>query len=144
MGADLWRGGDYNTERRYWVGNKKLPEGTALYREARENKNNFITKYYGYDDNGNDVIELPKEKMWVIKCNGKRAIYQDDDNLYIYILDRNGAFVKYKPISCMLSSLNKYIYFPIRHCDSNEWCQLYPDSKNQIRYVKKLILSYHL
>lgn len=46
--------------------------GTEDYGASAEQKRDrHIVKYFLYDRNYNDSIEIPKNKMWKVKCNGK-------------------------------------------------------------------------
>jgi hypothetical protein len=139
MGAVTWISTGLYTERWYTNPdyNTTLPAGTAGYGASAEKlRDKFIIKYYTYDENGNDIVEIPKHDMWLIKHNGKRFNVQDDDSLFYYIL-KNEIYLK-SPNSRAIANFRKLL--PIKKCNIDKWCELYPTYDGQTLYVKKLIL----
>jgi len=139
MGAVKLQGGSFFTERWYVNPdyNVTLATGTAGYGASAEKlKDKFVIKYYTYDENGNATVEIPKHDMWIIKHNGKRFNKQDDNNLFYYIL-KNKSYIK-DSNSRAISEFRKLL--PIKKCQVDGWCELYPTDDGEILYIKKSIL----
>jgi hypothetical protein len=119
-----------------------VPSGTAFYGAAANKiKNRFDIKYYVRDDENSELI-IPKKDMWSINHNGKRFNKQDDDDLYYYFLDSVDVYKKYinKGASRPLTVRNGSI-IPIKSCDINGWCKVYPNRHSNDLYVKETILK---
>jgi hypothetical protein len=122
----------------------EIPSGTEFYGAAADRiKHKFIIKYYIRDDS-NSEKEIPSNNMWELNHNGKRANYQDDNDLMFYskISENNYEKFKrkYKGKEYDLV-IPKDILLPIKECDSTEWCLLYPTIFSKELYIKLSILK---
>jgi hypothetical protein len=147
LGAKKWsdRGGLY-VER--WFENPEYnydtPSGTEFYGAAADAvRDRFVIKYYISDD-GDNVIPIPIKDMWVNKINDKPNIVHAED-LYFYSRNIEGRFEKYRNVGFTAPMhIPIGLLLPIKSCNSQGWCQLYPTSYEGILYVRQIILDYHL
>jgi hypothetical protein len=141
MGARLYESNGFYVARFYEnpKNSSALPSGTAIYREARENINNFIIKYYISDKRGSE-IEIPAKDMWKVKHNGKYYTEQDDD--YFFYVRDGDDFKKYHVpgADCCLTIGEDIKLLPIKECYEDGLCKLYPTAYPETLYVKKSIL----
>jgi hypothetical protein len=124
-----------------------IPSGTAFYGAAANKiKYRFIVKYYAWEDGNNEKI-IPNNHMWTVNHNGKRFNLQDDDSLFFYRKSPSGDYQKYphkKGSRYMAAIAKESSLLPVKKCNLDGWCQLYPTWKGIILYVQKKVLKAHL
>ena len=147
LGAQKWIGGNHYVQRWYLnpqYSKDEIPKGTAFYGDAAEKiKDKFIIKYY-MQDGKDSLTEIPLKDMWKVQHNGKNFHIQTDDNLFYYIKDTDGTFIKKEAIRFGTRG-SAGVMVPIKECYTNGWCKLYRSydfngKLNETSYVKKSIL----
>ncbi|MCW8838772.1 MAG: hypothetical protein OQK11_08735 [Thiovulaceae bacterium] len=102
----------------------EIPKGTKFYGVSADKiKHKFIVRYYIIKPNGNNMEEIPKKDMWMVKQEN-----------YLYVKDINNKFIKseYAP-----GGKYDLKFIPIKECIDSKWCKLYENMYDKELYIKR-------